>query len=79
MFYTTVISLCGFAYGLKGFLIAGPAAMIGSALTFVILRLLFRKKLRAWTSKNEKWQALETVIVRFFLPFKPMEIRTHLS
>jgi uncharacterized membrane protein YdjX (TVP38/TMEM64 family) len=49
---------------MKGFYLAAAASLIGSALVFVILRFLFAKRLRAWTSKNEKWTALETVIVR---------------
>ena len=67
-FYWTVVSLCGFTYGLeKGLLLAAPAAMVGSAIVFILLRLLFRSTLRAWTSKNEKWQALESVIVSVVL------------
>ncbi|KAI5125062.1 hypothetical protein M0805_007485 [Coniferiporia weirii] len=68
IFYTTSVTLCGFAYGLKGFLVAGPASLIGSTIAFIVLRFAFRMRLRAWTSKNEKWQALETVIRAKGLP-----------
>ena len=61
--FTTLATLCGFAYGLKGFAIVGPGAIVGSAIVFVVLRLVFRKRVRRWTSENEKWMALETVIV----------------
>lgn len=49
---------------MNGFFIAGPASIIGSALAFVVLRLLFSRKLQAWSIENETWQALESVVVR---------------
>ena len=61
--FTTLATLCGFAYGLKGFAIVGPGAIVGSAIVFIVLRLIFRKRVRRWTSENEKWMALEAVIV----------------
>ena len=61
--HTTVVTLCGFAYGLKGFLVAGPASIVRSAIAFVTLRLLFSRRIKKWSSSNEKWQALEAVIV----------------
>ena len=63
VFYFTTVSLCGFTYGVNGFFIAAPASVFGSALAFVVLRFLFRERLQSWTAKNEKWQALENVIV----------------
>ncbi|KAK7470751.1 Tlg2-vesicle protein [Stygiomarasmius scandens] len=66
--HTTLVTLCGFAYGMKGFAIAAIASVFGSALVFVILRLLFNRKLRYWSSKNEKWQALEAVVRAKGLP-----------
>lgn len=62
--HTTTVTLCGFAYGMKGFYIAAAGSVLGSAIVFVVLRLLFSKRLRSWSSSNEKWQALEAVIVR---------------
>ncbi|KAL5488033.1 hypothetical protein ACEPAI_6141 [Sanghuangporus weigelae] len=68
-FYWTVVSLCGFTYGLgKGLVLAAPAAIIGSTIVFIVLRLSFRSTLRNWTEKNEKWQALETVMRKKGLP-----------
>ena len=61
--HTTMLHVCGFAYGLKGFPLAAAASVIGSSAVFLALRFLFGKKLRAWSSSNDKWQALETVIV----------------
>ena len=63
--YSTCVTLCGFAYGVKGFFIAGPSAVAGSAIVFITLRLAFRKRIRKWALHNEKWQALEAVIVSF--------------
>lgn len=61
--FTTIATLCGFAYGWKAITFVGPASVVGSAIVFVVLRLLFRKRVRSWTNENEKWKALETVIV----------------
>lgn len=61
--YSTCTTVCGFAYGLKGFYVAGPATLVGSGLSFITLRLLFKRQITSWTSKNEQWQALEQVIV----------------
>ena len=66
--HTTMLHVCGFAYGLKGFPLAAAASVIGSSAVFLALRFLFGKKLRAWSSSNDKWQALETVIVCLELP-----------
>lgn len=70
--HTTLVTLCGFAYGMKGFYLAAPASMLGSAAAFVVLRFLFSRRLKKWSSSNEKWQALEAVVV--CLPFGRMSI-----
>ena len=64
--HTTLLNLCGFAYGMKGFLIAGPASLVASTIVFIVLRYLFSGVIRSWSEKNETWRALETVIVSFF-------------
>jgi uncharacterized membrane protein YdjX (TVP38/TMEM64 family) len=61
--HTTLVTLCGFAYGMNGVYIAATASIIGSALVFVVLRFLFSARLRTWSGHNQKWQALESVIV----------------
>ncbi|KAG1892571.1 Golgi apparatus membrane protein TVP38 [Suillus subluteus] len=60
--HTTLLNLFGFTYGLQGFFPAAFASLAGSAIVFVTLRIMFSKRLRLWTSTNEKWQALEAVI-----------------
>ncbi|KAG2369903.1 hypothetical protein BDR07DRAFT_1387338 [Suillus spraguei] len=60
--HTTLLNLFGFTYGLQGFFPAAFGSLAGSAIVFVTLRIMFSKRLRSWTSTNEKWQALETVI-----------------
>jgi len=60
--HSTCLSLCGFAYGLQGFFIAAPAAIIGSALSFVILRKLFKARISKWSRQNKKWTAMEEVV-----------------
>lgn len=61
--HTTLVTLCGFAYGMKGFFIASTASLLGATFVFTTLRLLFSQKLRQWSTRNEKWQALESVVV----------------
>ncbi|KAJ2931664.1 hypothetical protein H1R20_g5462, partial [Candolleomyces eurysporus] len=60
--HTTLVTLCGFAYGMEGFFIALAGSVLGSAVVFSVLRLLFRERIRAWSAQNEKWQALESVV-----------------
>ncbi|OJA16990.1 hypothetical protein AZE42_00571 [Rhizopogon vesiculosus] len=60
--HTTMVNLCGFTYGMQGFIPAAIGTLAGSTIAFVTLRMMFSKRLHSWTSTNEKWQALETVI-----------------
>ncbi|KZT71582.1 Golgi apparatus membrane protein TVP38 [Daedalea quercina L-15889] len=66
--HTTVCTLCGFAYGMKGFPLAASGSLLGSALCFIILRLMFSQRLHQWSASNEKWQALESVVATKGLP-----------
>ncbi|TCD67687.1 Tlg2-vesicle protein [Steccherinum ochraceum] len=66
--HTTLVTLCGFAYGMKGFWLAGGSSIVGSAIAFIVLRFLFSLRLRKWSSSSEKWQALEAVIEAKGLP-----------
>lgn len=61
--HTTLTTLCGFAYGMKGFFISAIASVVGSAAAFMALRYLFSERIRQWSAHNEKWQALESVVV----------------
>ncbi|KAF8341366.1 uncharacterized protein EI90DRAFT_3143709 [Cantharellus anzutake] len=62
--HTAINSICGFAFGARGCLIAIPAAVIGSAASFLLLRATFRRRVKAWAKQSKKWQAMEQVIVR---------------
>lgn len=63
------MTICGFAFGpLGGLAIAGPSAIIGSALTFIILRAAFKRQIKGWTQQNRRWQAMEQVIDAKGLP-----------
>ncbi|KZS97758.1 Golgi apparatus membrane protein TVP38 [Sistotremastrum niveocremeum HHB9708] len=66
--YSTTVSVCGFAYGIKGFLIAAPATVLGSAIVFLTLRYVFQSRMRKFASSNAKWKALEDVIRAKGLP-----------
>lgn len=71
--HTTLVTLCGFAYGMEGFYIALAGSIIGSGLVFSVLRLLFSKRIRAWSAQNEKWQALESVVASLLHIFTSTE------
>lgn len=76
--HTTLVTLCGFAYGMKGFFIGAGASLVGSALAFVILRFIFSEKLHAWSSQNQKWKALESVVVRIVFNLLNFTLNTEL-
>lgn len=61
--HTMLTSLCGFAYGMKGFFISSTASLVGSAGAFIMLRYLLSERIHQWSTQNQKWQALEAVIV----------------
>ena len=64
--HTTTVTLCGFAYGMKGFYLGLAGSVLGAAVSFVVLRFLFARRLRKWSATNDKWTALETVVVSGF-------------
>jgi len=66
--YTTIVTLCGFAYGMNGFYIAVFGSVVGSTLSFSLLRFLFKERLRYWVASNKKWKALEEVVRTKGLP-----------
>jgi len=66
--HTTTVTLCGFAYGMKGFYLGLAGSILGAAVVFVVLRLLLAKRLRKWSATNDKWTALETVVKSKGLP-----------
>jgi len=66
--HTTVVTLCGFAFGMKGFWIAAPGALFGAGIVFVLLRFFFDQRLRQWSANHEKWKGLEEVVVCFLSP-----------
>lgn len=61
------MNLCGFTYGMQGFILAAISTVGGSAFVFVVLRSIFSNRLRKWTATNEKWRALEAVVVSTFI------------
>ncbi|KAF8752325.1 hypothetical protein RHS01_07743 [Rhizoctonia solani] len=64
----TVITVCGFAYGVKAFSFVAPAACIGAAFTFICLRCFFHERARRYTRNKEHWRALEAVVATKGLP-----------
>ncbi|EPT02745.1 hypothetical protein FOMPIDRAFT_1143170 [Fomitopsis schrenkii] len=68
MGHSTICTLCGFAYGMRGFPLAACGTLLGASICFVVLRFLFSRRLHEWSASNEKWQALETVVAAKGLP-----------
>jgi len=66
--HTTILNLCGFTYGINGFLVAALGSLVASAVVFVVLRYLFGESLRSWSEKNETWKAVEAVVDAKGLP-----------
>ncbi|KAG2139007.1 Golgi apparatus membrane protein TVP38 [Suillus clintonianus] len=66
--HAMILNLFGFTYGVQGFFPAAVGTLAASAIVFVTLRFIFSQRLRSWSSTNEKWQALETVIQSRGLP-----------
>jgi hypothetical protein len=64
--FTTLISVCGFAWGIKGFLLACPATFLGAAFSFLLLRFVFKSRLKRLSETNDRWRALEEVVVSCF-------------
>ena len=48
---------------MKGFYLGLAGSVLGATVSFVVLRFLFSKRLRKWSATNDKWTALETVVV----------------
>lgn len=48
---------------MKGFFISATGSLVGSAGAFIMLRHLFSERIHQWSTHNQKWQALEAVIV----------------
>ena len=71
--HTMLTSLCGFAYGMKGFFISSTASLVGSAGAFIMLRCLLSERIHQWSTHNQKWQALEAVIVNPHTIFLSLE------
>jgi uncharacterized membrane protein YdjX (TVP38/TMEM64 family) len=63
--HTSMLNLCGFTYGINGFVVAAFASLVASAVVFVVLRYLFGEELRSWSEKNEAWKAVEAVVVSY--------------
>lgn len=58
-----ILHLFGFTYGMWGFFPAAFGTLLASVVVFATLRMMFGKKPRMLTSTNERWRALEAVIV----------------
>jgi len=66
--HTSMLNLCGFTYGINGFVVAAFSSLVASAVVFVVLRYLFGEELRSWSERNETWRAVEAVVDAKGLP-----------
>ncbi|KZO98022.1 hypothetical protein CALVIDRAFT_535628 [Calocera viscosa TUFC12733] len=57
-----MMTVVGFAWGVQGWFIAAPLAILGSTISFIILRYLFARRVKAWSEKNDRWRAMEAVV-----------------
>ena len=77
--HTTVVTLCGFAFGMKGFWIAATGALFGSAFVFVLLRAFFGQRLRQFSVNHKKWRGLEEVVVCFSIMLPAVTQERHIA
>ncbi|CAG7848449.1 Golgi apparatus membrane protein TVP38 [Serendipita indica DSM 11827] len=66
--FTTLLSIAGFAWGVRGFLLALPAALVGAGLSFLSMRFLFKARLHKLQQSNRHWRALDQVVAAKGLP-----------
>ncbi|KZT62894.1 Golgi apparatus membrane protein TVP38 [Calocera cornea HHB12733] len=60
--FSTMMTVVGFAWGVQGWFLAAPLAILGATLSFLLLRTLFAHRVKAWTAQNDRWRAMEDVV-----------------
>ncbi|KAF7193481.1 Golgi apparatus membrane protein tvp38 [Pseudocercospora fuligena] len=60
--YSTCVTIAGFVFGMKGWLIMASATVIGSTVSFVVSRTVLKKYVSRMTEKNKRFTALSLVL-----------------
>ena len=60
--YSTCVTIAGFVFGMKGWLIMAPATVIGSTVSFVVSRTVLKSFVSKMTEKNKQFAALSLVL-----------------
>ncbi|KAM0700900.1 hypothetical protein Q7P35_012622 [Cladosporium inversicolor] len=60
--YSTCVTVAGFVYGMKGWLIIASATIVGSTASFIISRTVLRKYVSRLAERNKRFAALSLVL-----------------
>jgi uncharacterized membrane protein YdjX (TVP38/TMEM64 family) len=60
--YSTCVTIGGFVYGMKGWLIIATANVVGSTISFIVSRTLLHNFVRNLSAKNKEFAALSLVL-----------------
>ena len=60
--YSTCVTVAGFVYGMKGWLIIASATVVGSTASFMVSRTVLRKYVSRLAERNKRFAALSLVL-----------------
>jgi uncharacterized membrane protein YdjX (TVP38/TMEM64 family) len=60
--YSTCVTIAGFVYGMKGWLIIASATVVGSTASFIVSRTVLRKYVSRLAERNKRFAALSLVL-----------------
>lgn len=60
--YSTCVTVAGFVYGMKGWLIIASATIVGSTASFIVSRTVLRKYVSRLAERNKRFAALSLVL-----------------
>jgi uncharacterized membrane protein YdjX (TVP38/TMEM64 family) len=60
--YSTCVTIAGFVYGMKGWLIIASATIVGSTASFIVSRTVLRKYVSRLAERNKRFAALSLVL-----------------
>lgn len=60
--YSTCVTIGGFVFGMKGWLILASATILGSTVSFLVSRTVLKQFVSRMTEKNQKFSALALVL-----------------
>ncbi|KXT08623.1 hypothetical protein AC579_5973 [Pseudocercospora musae] len=60
--YSTCVTIAGFVFGMKGWLIMASATVLGSTASFIVSRTVLKKYVNRITAQNKRFAALSLVL-----------------